>query len=364
MKVRPEIERMATYHPPLEGRTARDYLLLDFSESTQSPPPHVVEALKAYLDSGRLRMYPAYGGFQAQVAEYAGVRPEQVLLTNGSDSAIQLITHALLAAGDEMVMARPGFFVTESCARSVGAEVVQPDYRAPDMAFPLEEVLSAVTPRTRLIVVVSPNNPTGTIATQAQIETILRTHPDVPVMVDEAYYEFCGETAVPLLARHDNLVITRTFSKAFALAGLRLGYALGDPAFIAELHKLRIPYDVNSLAVVAGAAQLAHPEGWQAYVDEVVNRAKPMVERFLREHGVFFYPSRANFLLVRPDDVQAATEYLKGHDILVRPQRGLVADCFRISIGTVAEMRRFMEAWSRYPGANAGRAAPAARSAP
>ena len=143
MKVRDAIAQMGSYNPPLEGRVERDYLLLDFSESTQPPPPHVVEALKTYLDSGRLRMYPAYGGFQAQVARYAGVAPEQVLLTNGSDSAIQIITNALLSAGDEMLMARPGFFVTESCARAIGATVVAPDYPAADMAFPLEGLLAA-----------------------------------------------------------------------------------------------------------------------------------------------------------------------------------------------------------------------------
>jgi histidinol-phosphate aminotransferase len=350
MKVRNAIARMGTYHPPMEGRAERDYLLLDFSESTQPPPPHVAEALKAYIETGRLRMYPSYGRFEELLAAYAGVNREQVLITNGSDSAIQLITHALLGEGDEMVMARPGFFVTGACALSAGAQVVSPEYRRSDMAFPLEAVLAAVTPRTRLIVVISPNNPTGTTASGEQIETILRAHPDVPVLVDEAYYEFCGKTAVPLLARHDNLVITRTFSKAFALAGLRLGYALSNPAFIGELRKVRIPYDVNTLAVVAAQAQLERPQPWRAYVAEVVQRAKPMLERFLREHGVFFYPSEANFLLIRPDDAQGATAYLKEHGILVRPQRPPVDDCFRMSIGTVAEMQRFMEAWSRYPG--------------
>jgi len=351
MKVRDAIARMTVYNPPLEGRVERDYLLLDFSESTQPPPPHVAEALKMYIDSGRLRIYPSYGRFAEKLAAYAGVRPEQVLLTNGSDSALQLITHVLLEEGDEMVMAKPGFFVTAACARSAGAQVIMPEYPRADMAFPLEAVLGAVTPRTRLIVVVSPNNPTGTTASLEQIETILRTHPDVPVLVDEAYYEFSGATAAPLVDRYDNLVITRTFSKAFALAGLRLGYALSNAAFIGELLKVRIPYDVNSLAVVAAEAQLDRPEAWQAYVAEVMQRAKPMVERFLREHGVFFYPSEANFLLARPDDAQAAAEYLKAHDILVRPQREPVADCFRMSIGTVAEMQRFMEVWARYPGA-------------
>jgi histidinol-phosphate aminotransferase len=353
MKVREAVRRMGAYHPPLEMRVERDYLLLDFSESTVPPDPAVLEAMKGFIDSGRVRMYPAYGGFTGRLAAYAGTAPDQVLITNGSDSAIQLITHVLLEPGDEMIMAKPGFYVTESCALSCGAAVVSPLYRGPEMDFPLEEVLAAMTPRTRLIVVVSPNNPTGTSAGLEQIETILAAHPDIAVMVDEAYHEFSGATAVPLLARHDNLVITRTFSKAFALAGLRLGYALSNADFIAELGKIRIPYDVNALAVVAAEAQLARPASWQAYVREVMTRAKPMVERFLAEHGVPFIPSDANFLLVRPDDVQAACRHLQAHDILVRPQRAPVADTFRVSIGTVADMRRFMEVFSRYPGLRA-----------
>jgi len=226
--------------------------------------------------------------------------------------------------------------------------VVSPLY-GPDMSFPFDEVLAAVTPRTRLIVIVSPNNPTGTSAPNAQIEAIASRHPDVAVYVDEAYFEFSGKTAVPLLARHANLVISRTFSKAMALAGLRFGYALSNAEFIRQLGKIRIPYDVNSLALAAAEASLDHPEGWRAYVREVMDEAKPLVERFLREHGVTFFPSDANFLLVRSPDPAGVTAHLKARGILVRPQRPPVGDCFRVSIGTVAEMRRFLKALSEYP---------------
>lgn len=347
MKVRAAVAAMPPYHPPLEGRTERDYLLLDFSESTQPPSPAVTAAMRRYLESGQVRMYPAEGALRKKLAAYVGVRPDMVLPTNGSDSAIQLILQALLEPGDEMVMAKPGFFVIQSTALGIGAQVVSPPYR-PDMSFPFEEVLAAVTPRTRLIVIVSPNNPTGTSASLEQIEEVLRRNPDVPVFVDEAYYEFSGRTAVPLLERYDNLVISRTFSKAMALAGLRFGYAVGRADFIAQLEKLRIPYDVNALALVAAEASLDHPGPWQAYVREVVREAKPMVERFLREHGVLFYPSDANFLLVRSRDVAGVTAFLKARGILVRPQRPPVEDCFRVSIGTVADMRRFMQAFAEY----------------
>ncbi|HEX7927203.1 MAG TPA: histidinol-phosphate transaminase, partial [bacterium] len=234
-----------------------------------------------------------------------------------------------------------------STALSIGVKIVSPLYYA-DMSFPAEEVQAAVTPKTKLIVIVSPNNPTGTSASVEQIEAIVRKNSHIPVYVDEAYYEFSGKTAVPLLAKYDNLVISRTFSKAMAMAGLRFGYAVGRADFLGQLEKLRIPYDVNALALVAAQASLDNPQPWQSYVREVVEQSKPMTERFLREHGVQFYPSDANFLLVRCKDVAGAVKFLETRDILVRPQRPPVGDCFRVSMGTVDEMRRFMQAYSEY----------------
>ncbi len=347
MKVRPAVAAMEQYRPPLEGRTERDYLLLDFSESTQPPSAEVTAAMQAYVASGKVRMYPAEGPLRKKLSAYVGVQPDMVLPTNGSDSAIQLILHALLEPGDEMVMAKPSFSVILSTAQSIGAKVVSPLYK-PDMSFPAEEVQAAVTPKTRLIVIVSPNNPTGTSASLDQIEAILKRNKGIPVYVDEAYYEFSGRTAVPLLERYDNLVLSRTFSKAMAMAGLRFGYAVGRADFLGQLEKIRIPYDVNSLAVVAAEASLDHPGPWQAYIREVMRDAKPLVERFLREHGIPFFSSDANFVLVRSKDVAGLTEYFRTRDILVRPQRPPVGDCFRVSIGTVEEMRGFLQVYADY----------------
>jgi histidinol-phosphate aminotransferase len=348
MKVKAALTQVGAYNPPLEMRVERDYLLLDFNESTQPPGDAVREAMRSYIEQGRMRVYPSYSRFMKALSAYAGVPEEQVIATNGSDSAIQLIVNTILEPGDEMILPMPGFIVTDLVARCAGAEVISPRYRGRELAFPYEEVLAAVTPRTRLIVVINPNNPTGTSPTLEQVEGLLQRHRDIAVMVDEAYYEFSGNTAAPLLARYDNLVITRTFSKAFALAGLRLGYALGSPAFVRELHKVRIPYDVNALAVVAAEASLANPAPWRSYVAEVMTQAKPMVERFFDEHGVDYVRGDANFMLVRPGDAGPAYEHLKAHGILVRPQRAPIADTFRMSVGTVTDMRRFMEVFSQY----------------
>ena len=347
MKVRSAIAGMGTYAPPLEGRTGEDMLLLDFNESTAPPSAEVVAALVRFLEAGNVQRYPEYGPLTEKLSAYAGVAPGQILLTNGSDQALDVTLRSLLEAGDEMVFARPGFAMIPHFAQTLGAEVVGPDYRE-DMSFPYEEMLEAVTPRTRVIALIDPNNPTGTAIRGERIEAVLRAFPRVAVLVDEAYYEFTGVTCAPLIARHPNLVITRTFSKAFAMAGMRLGYVLSNPDFVAELHKVRGPYDVNVLAVKAAEAALDHPEGWREYVDEIMAEAKPMVERFFDERGVTYFKGAANFMLVRPDDRDAACEFLKSQRILVRPQGPPIGDTFRVSVGTVADMTRFMEAFARY----------------
>jgi histidinol-phosphate aminotransferase len=346
MRVRRAVAEMAEYNPPTEMRAEEDYLLLDFSESTIPPSDAVARAMQDFVASGRARMYPAYGTLTRKLADYVGVRPEQVLIANGSDSAIQLIEHAILAPGDEIVLAKPYFHVIGSTAESIGARIVSPSYR-PDFSFPYEEIVAAVTPATRMIVVINPNNPTGTSAPLDRVEALLRRFPDVCIYVDEAYFEFSGKTAVPLLARYDNLVITRTFSKAMAMAGLRFGYAVSNPDFIRQLAKLRIPYDVNSVACAAAAASLEHPAPWRAYVAEVMDRAKPLVEHFLEEHGVPYVKSDSNFMLIRDDNPAGVYAFLKDRGILIRPQRQL-PDYFRVSLGTVAEMRRFLQAYGEY----------------
>ncbi|MDH5753327.1 MAG: aminotransferase class I/II-fold pyridoxal phosphate-dependent enzyme, partial [Deltaproteobacteria bacterium] len=186
MKVRKAIRQMETYSPPLEMRAERDYLLLDFNESTQDPPQVVNQAIADCLAAGRLRKYPSYKGLIDGLSRYVGTPAENLLITNGSDSAIQVIMHALLEDGDEVVFPRPGFAIFRTTALTMGAQIVSPLYREPEMEFPLEEIKAAVTPRTRLIVVINPNNPTGTSPGPGQIEDLLKSFPEICVLVDEA----------------------------------------------------------------------------------------------------------------------------------------------------------------------------------
>lgn len=347
MKIRESILKLGNYTPPLEGRNPHDFLLMDFNESPLPPPAHVIEALLGYIQDNRLQTYPAYGDFLEQLGAYVGIAPDHLILTNGSDQAIDISLRALLNEGDEMVMAKPGFAMFSQIAGTLGAQVISPHYRH-DMSFPFEEIVDAVTPQTNLIVVINPNNPTGTSASIEQIRMLLKTFPETAVLVDEAYFEFTQQTCLSLLPEYPNLIVTRTFSKAFAIPSLRLGYAIAHPSFIEHLYKIRGPYDVNMVSLVAAQAQLKRPEKWQKMIREIMTEAKPRLEQFFVEEGVRFYRGDANFMLVEPDNTKEAIQFLKEKKILVRPMHSPIAQTFRLSLGTLEQTQYFIKTYAEY----------------
>ncbi|MBF0277181.1 MAG: histidinol-phosphate aminotransferase family protein [SAR324 cluster bacterium] len=347
MKIRESILKLGNYKPPLEGRNPKDFLLMDFNESPLPPPAHVIEALVKYIQDNRLQTYPAYGDFLALLGDYVAIDPGHLMLTNGSDQGIDISLRALLNEGDEMLMAQPGFAMFFQIAGTLGARIVSPQYRS-DMSFPFEEIMEAVNPRTRLVVVINPNNPTGTSASLDQIRILLESFPETAILVDEAYFEFTQHTCLSLLSEHQNLIIVRTFSKAFAIPSLRLGYVIAHPSFIGQLYKIRGPYDVNMVSLVAARAQLEQPAKWQTMIQEIMEEAKPMLEQFFKEQGIRFYPGEANFMLVEPDNVKEVIEFLKNRKILVRPMRAPIAQTFRVSLGMTEQTQCFIDAYSDY----------------
>ena len=351
MKVRAAIRRMKPYAPPLEGRDPASRLLLDFNESIVPPGPAVSMALRRFIEEGRLQVYPEYGRFVEKLAGFHELEPAQLILTNGSDQGIDIVLRALLEPGQSIVLPEPTFAMYHQVAGTLEARLVSPAY-GEDMSYPLQAVRetlgSADLTGIRLLVVVNPNNPTGTEIDLADLEGLLSDFPGVAILVDEAYAEFTGHTVLPWIGRFENLAVLRTFSKAYAMPSLRLGFVAASAVFIGELNKIRGPYDVNMMAVAAAEAQIDFPEDWQAYVREVMDISKPRVEAFLGERGVNFYPGAANFLLVRPRDLAGTMAYLKENGILVRPQKTPIGDTFRLSIGPLPVMERLMEVYGRY----------------
>jgi histidinol-phosphate aminotransferase len=339
---------MNAYCPPLEGRIHFAGTLLDFNERGTPPSPKVCAAVEEFLRRKQLNRYPEYFDFCERVAEYAQVKKDQVMITNGSDQGIDLIFRTFTQFNDEIIIPSPSFAMFFQCANAIGNRVIMPAYRPDDFSFPYEAVLDAITPETKLIVLCNPNNPTGTPISPEQIENILRKAPNSIVYVDEAYYEFSGITAVPLIQKYPNIIITRTFSKAFGLAALRVGYVLSDNRNIEEMLKLRGPYDVNALGYHAAKAALEDRENTNEYVDEIMNHSKPMVEDFFRRNDIEFFESSANFLLFRVNnDSNELFEKLKKNGFLLRPRDGgSLKNTFRVTMGTSDQMRQFCNIFS------------------
>ncbi len=220
-KFREDIKKMKVYNPPLEGRSNGDYLLLDFNERTIPPSPKVTEALKKFVDSGRLQVYPEYSDLEEKIAQYAGVAGSQAIAVNGADQGIDVICRAHLSEGDKVIIPSPGFAMHYQSVELQGAEVLEPSYDAGDGSFPLEETLNLIAEEQgiRLLILCNPNNPLGTAIAIEDVEKILSAakEKEIAVLHDEAYFEFSGITAKDLLEKYDNLYIIRTFSKTFGL---------------------------------------------------------------------------------------------------------------------------------------------------
>lgn len=340
------IQAMKPYTPPLDGRTESRDLLLDFNERTLPPADEVTAALQRFVDDRTVQVYPEYWNLEAEVARYAGVAAEQIMLTNGTDQAIDVIFRTFADRGDTVIIPEPSFAMYRQTAQVAGQRIVSPLYAKTDLAFPLKQVLAAITPDVKLIVVCNPNSPTGTLLPVDDIARIARRAKDAIVYVDEAYFEFSGSSAAGLIAKYPNIIVSRTFSKAFGLAGLRIGYAIADKRYITEMLKVRGPYDVNRPACYAASAALASVQNVRAYADEVMNRAKPMVEAFFARNNVRFYPSAGNFILLQPDNPEQVAAKLKQNGILVRPQdKPNIRGSFRLTIGTVAQMQSFIRTY-------------------
>jgi histidinol-phosphate aminotransferase len=337
------------YVPEWLNLDRSQYLRLDRNESTVPLPDHVVRALTSYLAGRGVHAYPDAERLSKPLAAYCGVAPECILTTNGSDQAIDLSLRAFLDEGSRLLVARPEFSIFSHVAALLGAEVKGVPFHD-DLSFPYVEFReAAAASRPDLIVLINPNNPTGTAVDLDFIVDIASSYPDVPVLVDEAYYEFTGRTVVGQLSSHRNIVVLRTFSKAFAMAGLRLGYIVAAPPVLHQIAKLRNPFDVNELAVVAAEAQLADLDPMRRYVEQIVNESKPIVSTFCQRVGLPVWSGEANFALIKPQDCLRAVEFLREHGILVRSMSApLLRGMLRVTIGTPDEMTRFTQVLEEY----------------
>ena len=334
---RSRVQAMKEYHPPLGSRTA---LRLDFNENTLACSPKVCEVLSR-ISAGDLTRYPEREPVEAIVAAHLGREPQQVALTNGVDEAIHVLFEAFLESGDELLLPVPTYTMYEVYASATDARVVAVQ-AADDLQFPLEQLLAAVTPRTKIIAIANPNSPSGSVATRAQIQEITRRAPNAVVLVDEAYFHFHGETVMDLVGVIPNLIVARTFSKAYGLAGLRLGLLAGPVELMRWVRRVLSPYSVNSLALACLPPAVEDAAYLDWYVGEVL-QARTEFEVVLDAARIRRWPSRANFILVEIGARHAEFVHLmSASGVLVRDRSG-DPGCdgrVRITIGTRQQMRQ------------------------
>ena len=342
IKPRPSVHGMAPYSPPTAGRAGK--LRLDFNENTVGCSPRVVAALRDGLDAGRLSVYPEYGEAKEAVARFFHVEPAEFLFTNGTDEAIQVFVNTYVDDGQEVLVLKPAYAMYRFYAEVAGAKIKDVAYPQPGMEFPLAEVLEAITPDTRAVLISNPNNPTGTGISLLGIERILHRARKAAVLIDEAYYEFCGVTALTEIERVPNLFVCRTFSKVFGMAAMRLGCLFSHEANIRYLHKAQSPYSVNAVAVLAAKAAVEDTAYVQTYVAEVL-AARELLCVGLERLAIPYVPSSANFVLAnlgrRAIEVRDA---LRGQAILVRDRSYEAPGCVRFTIGTREQTRRLLGA--------------------
>lgn len=339
---RQAVLKMAPYSPPTSGRAGK--LRLDFNENTVGASPRVVEFLKRQLSGDALAVYPEYDTVRPRLAAFFGVAEGELLLTNGTDEAIQVLVNTYVDAGDEVLLLRPSYAMYRFYAEVAGAAIRELDYRPADLSFPLEELLEAVRPETRAVLIANPNNPTGTGVALEGIRRILERAARAAVLIDEAYYEFSGVTALGLLAGYPNLFVSRTFSKVYGMAAMRLGCLFSQQANIQYLHKAQSPYSVNALAALAAEAAITDTDYIREYVGEVLAARQMLYEGFERR-GIPYYPSQANFVLFRAGErAVEIRDALRARGVLVRDRSYELPGCLRVTAGTRQQTERFFAA--------------------
>jgi histidinol-phosphate aminotransferase len=338
---------MTAYDKPPE---LYDGLRLHQNENTRGCSPRVLEAL-ARLRADEIGFYPPYAAATGAVAEYVGVDPNSLALTNGLDEGIMGLAVAYLrpAAGGpipEALVPEPAFEIYRVDTDVVGGRLVQVMPRS-DFSFALEDVLASITPRTRVVFLTNPNNPTGVSMPLEAIREVARRVPkEAVVFVDEAYYEFSGTTFIPELTASPNVIVGRTFSKAFGLAGLRIGCLVGAPEVLNPVRAAIPVYSVNIAAVAAVQAALADRDYLHDYLRQT-KESKALLYAACDRLGLKYVRSDANFVLVCAGDrlhdlVKGAAD--RGIYVRDRSSEPGCAGCLRIATGIVEHTHRFIAA--------------------
>jgi histidinol-phosphate aminotransferase len=349
----PQFRDLPVYEPgkPIEetarelGAQANEIIKLASNENPLGPSPKALAAMRAALDSGH--RYPDGGGFYLRdaLAKKLGLSRDHLILGAGSNEIIEFLGHAFLDRGDEVVTSEHAFVVYKLVAAVFGARTIE--VRSPDLRHDLDGIIAAVTPKTRLIFIANPNNPTGTLAGQDEIDRFMeRVPPEVVVVFDEAYFEYLDHPPDTLrfVRAGRNVITLRTFSKIQGLANLRIGYGIARPELIQVLHKTRQPFNVSGLAQAAALAGL-EDETHLSETKRITDEGRDYLQKEFAAMKLQFVPSVANFVLVNVGDGAKIFRALLERRIIVRALKCYnLSPWIRISVGTMEQNRRCIAA--------------------
>jgi histidinol-phosphate aminotransferase len=352
-RANPQLRDLAVYEPgkPIQ-ETARELqvdpsaiIKLASNENPLGPSPKAIQAMRAALENAEL--YPDGGGFYLRSALGArlGFARENIILGNGSNEVIEFLGHAFLNPGDEVIVSEHAFIAYKLIATLFGARTIETP--SPDYEHDLEAMLSAITPKTRIIFIANPNNPTGTLISQMKLDKFISRLPENIVAVfDEAYFEFLDHPPDTLqyIRGGRDIVVLRTFSKIHGLASLRVGYGIARRELIEVLQKARQPFNANGIAQTGALAAL-EDQAHQAKTKGVVDTGRGYFQEQFREMKLKFVPGAANFVMVNVGNGGAVFKKLLAQKIIVRPLKGYnLPEWVRITIGTMEQNEKCIAA--------------------
>jgi histidinol-phosphate aminotransferase len=341
--------------PPLQEGALR----LHLNENTAGCSPAVLDAIRG-VTAAEAALYPDYAALARECAGYLGVPDERLVLTNGLDEGLLAAVVACFRVAHtsqslpEAIIVQPTYEMYAICIRAAGGRAVAIAPK-PDFEFPLVELLHALTRNTRLIVLNSPNNPTGRLIPREAIRGIAQSVPsEVMVLLDEAYYDFCGETFLAEIDRHPNVVVARTFAKAHGLAGLRAGCLIGDPERLDPIREVIPPYNL-SVFTVAGWRAALRDRDHVAWYRAQVEQSRQLLYGACARLGLQYWPSAGNFVLIRiGEETAGVVRRLAERGVLVRDRSREPGcqDCIRITAGVIEHTRAAIEALEAVCGAH------------
>lgn len=325
-------------------------LKLDSNESTIGPSPRVVGSVIQYVHEGPLNWYPDIKSAELcqQLSLYTGLPESCVLTFNGSDHALETIVRTYIEPGDHVIYFQPTYDHFRVYVQSCDGMMI-PQYETGPKTLG-QKIAQACTAKTKMVYVVNPNNPTGYLTSQKEILEALVQFPRIVFIVDEAYFEFSGLTVAPCVFKHPNLIVTRSFSKAFGLAGLRCGYMLAHPQRCEEVTKIRVGKNINALAQVAATAALKDLDYMMRYVQDVLDTKRWLIEK-MRSVGLSVKDTPANFILIKMTQPNQVMQFLESQNIYVRDRSNIpeLKGFIRLTVGDKLSMKRFWKIFKTIP---------------